>query len=355
MVKSAIRTGDYSNLDYDSRLVCIRLFKNQGWQLPEALVAPYGTPVVEPVIKEELTLWKGIQLCLKYPEVRNSPNSRRHKQCFVNIVEKWGRDFPISKIWIPKIKEYQIDRLNDGAAPATINREKTSLSKMFQVLLELQLVDINPARLVRKLSEKTGQRQVYISYSDYLKIAELLPVWFRSAVSVAFYTGMRKGEILNLTRDRVNLQRRMIYLGPDDVKEKDWKRVPIHRELVPVFEDVMKVQALNTNMIFLRDGKPIVMMEQIRTLWHRAVKEAGLTNPTPRFHDLRHTWKTNARRSEIDVELREAIMGHGDRALSVRDRYGRISDEELLRAIDKLTFDHGETEVWVASQKGNPA
>jgi integrase len=71
--------------------------------------------------------------------------------------------------------------------------------------------------------------------------------------------------------------------------------------------------------------------------------------PTPRFHDLRHSWKTNARRSGIDSEIRELIMGHADKKLSVTERYGFVSDEELVTAIDKFTYDNGLTQILVAS------
>jgi site-specific recombinase XerD len=60
----------------------------------------------------------------------------------------------VKSIWIPQIKEYQIARLNDGAAASTVNKEKAALSKIFQVLMELRHVDVNPARLVKNLSEK---------------------------------------------------------------------------------------------------------------------------------------------------------------------------------------------------------
>ena len=46
---------------------------------------------------------------------------------------------------------------------------------MFQVLVELQYVDVNPARQVRDLSEKTSERQIYISYKDYCRIIDLVP------------------------------------------------------------------------------------------------------------------------------------------------------------------------------------
>jgi hypothetical protein len=73
-----------------------------------------------------------------------------------------------------------------------------------------------------------------------------------------------------------------------------------------------------------------------------------LSKPWPRFHDLRATWKVNARRSGVSEELQRAIMGHADRGRSVHDRYGYISDQELVDAINKMTFDHGETAIFLA-------
>ncbi|MGC8660875.1 MAG: tyrosine-type recombinase/integrase, partial [Desulfomonilaceae bacterium] len=73
-------------------------------------------------------------------------------------------------------------------------------------------------------------------------------------------------------------------------------------------------------------------------------------DPRPRFHDLRHTWKTNARRSGIDSEIREMIMGHADRKLDVSERYGIIGDDELVQAIDSFTYDNGLTQILVAAK-----
>jgi integrase len=342
-ILTACRSGDYSGLDPVSREVCVRMFQNQGWKLPPDLST-------EEKVAEELTLWKAMELCLKYPEIRNTPNRERLEYSFAHLVDEWGKDFPVKSLWIPQIKEYQINRLNDGAAAATVNKEKAALSKMFQVLMELRHVDVNPARLVKNLSEKSGERQVYISHEDFQKILGFLPAWFRPIAQTAYYTGMRRGEVVYLTRKRVNLKKRMIYLGPEDVKEGQWKRVPIHKDLVPILEEVMKVQAIGTDHIFLHNGAPVTHRDQLRWCWDRKSAKAGL-DPHPRFHDLRHTWKTNARRSGMHPEIQESILGHSTRQKSVSERYGRISDQELLQAIDLMTFDHGETEIWVASEK----
>ena len=53
----------------------------------------------------------------------------------------------------------------------------------------------------------------------------------------------------------------------------------------------------------------------------------------------------------MDPEIREAIHGHSTKERSVSERYGRISDQELVNAIDSMTFDHGETEILVAKRR----
>jgi integrase len=338
-ILTACGSGDYSSLDSASRETCIRLFRNQRWQMPADLT------LNEPV-SQELTLWKAIELCLTYPGVRDSTNRQRLEQSFSNLVHQFGKDYSAKSIWVPQIREYQMYRLNQGAAPSTVNKEKAALSKVFQVLIELRHMDVNPARLVKNLSEKSGEREVYLSHADFQEMLKQLPLWARPIVQTAYFTGMRRGEVLGLTRKHINLDTRIMLLRPEDVKEGKWKRVPIHNDLVPILSDVMKVQAIGTDKIFLVNGKP-PYPDSLKNPWNKAAKTVGL-NPTPRFHDLRHTWKTNAMRSGMDQEIRERILGHWNRTKNVNERYGRISDADLVRAVDGLTFDHGHTEILIA-------
>jgi integrase len=339
-VLTACRSMDYRALDPVSREVCIQMFRNRGLEIPADLDGG-GPP------SEELTLWKAVQIFVNYPGIKESRTRERYIQCLAHFVRKWGKTKPIKEIWVPQIRLFQAERQAERARPATVNREKGTLSKLFKVLMELRLVEANPCKLVEKLSEKSGERQAYLSHEDFEKILLHLPVWFRPIAEAAYYTGMRRGEIVGLKRKQVDLKKRMIYLGPTEVKEGAWKRVPIHMSLVPVFEDVMKVQAIGTDHVFLKKGRPVLRKSQLRWCWDRKVLKAGL-DEVPRFHDLRHTWKTNARRSGMDPEIREAIMGHWFKTRAVSERYGRISEEELIKAIDSMTFEHGETEIWVA-------
>ena len=343
-ILTACRSQDYRLLDPTARKVSLQMFRNQGWQVPADLAG-------EVPVADEITLWKGIELCLKYPDVRYSPNRGRHEQAFVRVVEKWGKDLPVRSIWIPEIKQYQIDRLSEGAAASTINKERAALSKMFQVLMELGLLDRNPIRFVRGPDEREGRREVYVSFQDFNSLVGYLPRWVQPIVRTLYFTGMRRGEVLGLTWENVNLETRIIRLHAHQTKERKPKRIPIHRVLVPILEAVGKIRWLSTDRLFVTDrGKP-PSPDSLRKPWKVAVETVGL-DPAPTIHDLRHVWKTNAMRSGMDYEIREAILGH---SRGIAERYGRISDQDLVRAINGMRFDEGETDIWIAKGgKGKP-
>jgi integrase len=347
LITMACRSGDYSGLDSVSKEACVRMFANQKWELPADLCES-SKP------QEELTLWNASKFFLTYPEISEHPNRWRYECALGNLIEKLGKNTPVKSIWIPRLKVYQIERVKDGAAPATVNRELSTLSRLFSVLIENQLLDTNPVRLVKSLSCKSGEREVYLSSQDVNRIAEHCPDWFRPIIWTAYYTGMRRGELLGLIRKQVNLTNRIIYLKPDETKEGHAKRIPIHKELVPVLSNVLKITSIGTDRVFLiQDQKGVrpIGTETFKNCWPRACESLGLENPWPKFHDLRHTWRTNARRSGADAQIAESIMGHWFKGKSVNDRYGRIGDKELLDAIDKMTFDHGDTEILVSTRR----
>ena len=161
---------------------------------------------------------------------------------------------------------------------------------------------------------------------------------------------MRVGEAHFLERRRVDLDRRMIFLGPEDVKEEDWKKVPIHRELVPILESCLSAKPHPDGFLFvIRDeyGVRSPSKESRKNPWRKACRKLNLS-PRPVPTDLRHTWRRNAARSGIPDRIAEEIMGHWTAEKSVNRRYGALmEDDELLEAIDLLTFDHGKTHIWL--------
>src|SRR5271157_1906870 len=217
---------------------------------------------------------------------------------------------------------------------------------MFKVLMQADLVDRNPVRETGPADEREGQRDVYLSFNDFSKIVAECPPWTKPILRCLFFTGMRRKEVLDLTWEQVNLNKRLIVLGSSQTKERRGKRVPIHRLLVPIFEEAGKVRSLVHNQVFLTaDGKP-PYEDSLTRAWRNAVISLKF-DARPTIHDLRHCWMTNAMRSGVHPLIADAIVGHGDRKKTVQSLYLSISDADLIDAIDRMTFDKGETEIFV--------
>ena len=56
-------------------------------------------------------------------------------------------------------------------------------------------------------------------------------------------------------------------------------------------------------------------------------------------------------RSGMDPDLRKSIMGHWWRNKSVDEGYDLFDDEDRVEAIDKMSYDHGETRILTPKKK----
>ena len=68
---------------------------------------------------------------------------------------------------------------------------------------------------------------------------------------------MRKGEVLNLKRSRINLKERLLRLKKEDTKTHSDRSVPIHPEVRDALDKILKVPSLHSDLVLHRDGKPI--------------------------------------------------------------------------------------------------
>lgn len=245
-IVKACRSGDYCGLTDAAREVCVRMFLNQKWEIPPDLVNlefPNGS--IEPVEpRPVMTFGNAMKRFFEYPEIRACKAFQRYKYSFQNLIP-FFKDRPLAELTIPLIKEYRLYRLANKAAPATVNKEVGALSKMFGVLQELKVVSDNPVKSIESLSEISGERESYIGAADFQLMLTRVSDWFRPIIQCAYYTGMRRGEIVKLRRDQVSLERRMIYIRGTQSKEQVKKKIPIARDLERVLRPIMAVPVLH--------------------------------------------------------------------------------------------------------------
>ena len=86
---------------------------------------------------------------------------------------------------------------------------------------------------------------------------EAAKVHLKPVLLLAYQLGQRFGEIVNMTWDRVDLQRGFITLRGIDTKTKKPRRVPLTPDVKVALQELAKIRHLNTNYVFLYDGKPV--------------------------------------------------------------------------------------------------
>ena len=80
------------------------------------------------------------------------------------------------------------------------------------------------------------------------------PKHIQNILIMGYWTGMRKGEILKLTWDKVDMAAKVIRLEASDTKERKAKTVPIGEEVSKLRNRIPRV--LHTPYVFLYFGKP---------------------------------------------------------------------------------------------------
>jgi integrase len=351
-VKTAFKIGSYGHLDPEAQEVVVRTYDNNGWALPPELA--------HPALEEELTLIGAVKEYLKA-----DPKHRTERNLYAidRLIEHFGEERPVADIKVARIRKYQKER-QKKVENATVNREVAVMSGIMRVQVEQETIDFNPCLLVKRLP--ANQRDSYLSWEDFNRVLEH-SWWIHDILVTLYYTGMRFNEVVSLRWEMYKPERRMLILPPDLTKEGKNpkklklrpKRIPLRQEVVEILESLRKGDGQNVvkamGLIFTYSGRfknhcgtyqgKSIDRSMIRKAWDKAKRLAGL--PSLQIRDFRHTWKTNAQRSKMDPTVRNLIVGHSTER-SVEDRYIRVSDEELLRAIDEMSFDNGCTELdWV--------
>jgi integrase len=377
-VRQTLKTGCFVHLDDLERKLCQQVFARENSPLPASLgtVAPDPTEAAQSendaISKEDLTLWDAVQLMLNSPVIKTRPNGDRHEEILIHHVIPYFRpERLIQTIWIPEIEMFLENMSFKGYAGSTVNKCKAALSLMFKELLKHRLVDATPVTLVGRVSEKDGERDVYISYADFTAIVERTPLWVQPILWFLYMTSARANEALCLTPRHVDLKARIIKLRDHETKNRRAKRIPIHKDLLPIIAPLVEGKPSDAPL-FSSNKRLTARIDSIRKPWKNAIEKliADLDSDNDRklhpdlkhvtVKDIRHCAATNMQRSGVEEDLRETILGHSTKGKTIKMRYISINDAQLLKAIDMTTFDHGKTEIYItrlalARKKKNPA
>ena len=214
----------------------------------------------------------------------------------------------------------------------TINKMVSLARRVYYLAMDGGVVNSNP--FSRRGTFKEEPKGQYIPHEDFWKIHKFLPDYLKPVALTAYLTGMRRGEIINLEWDRVDLFGGFIDLTPDDTKTEEPRRIYFNSlpELRDVFIEAERRKRPGQNFVFAKpngDPTPKWYMER---LFKKACVE---TEVGPyRFHDLRHTFNTNMLKAGVSQTVIMKLTGHKTNAMFLR--YSHIDREQGEAAMTKL-------------------
>jgi integrase len=252
-------------------------------------------------------------------------------------------DMKVSKIRPADLENYQAKRLKEGKAPATVDHEIGKAKTMVFKAFDNDLVGVSTWKAFRSVKKvlKHGSdvRDKILSLDEYKSLMNHSEGHIKAILTMGYYTGMRKGEVLNLTWDKIDLKNRMIRLEASDTKDHEARKIPICKELYEMLHSLPnRIQDSGKDShVFQYQGKPI--SGEIRRGIKKACEDAGIkygrfVKGGFIFHDLRHTFNTNMRKAGVAESVIMEITGHSTREMF--DRYNTVDEDDARKAVDQL-------------------
>jgi len=206
------------------------------------------------------------------------------------------------------VRQYVKD--NPGLSTATVRVRMAYLRAACRWAWKTHdLGDHDPAEKVT-LPTVRNERHRYIGRGELLRIARAItdrPA--RQCVLVAFYSGMRLGEVLRAVPTRGGWLL-------EDTKNGERRMVPIHP----------KVSHLS------RMWPPKIEARRVQGRFLAAARGCGFDDL--RFHDLRHSAASEMINAGVPLYTVGAVLGH--RAAASTKRYSHLSTDSLNEALNRI-------------------
>lgn len=229
------------------------------------------------------------------------------------------------------IEKYKVTRKqeitcrHEEVKPRTVNIEVKCLKRMFNMAIQWGLAETNPVNKVRMLKEAPGRLR-YLSAEEIQKLLEVSAPHLKAIVLTALESGMRKGELLDLMWDNIDLEHGLILLKQTKTGER--REIPMTDTLKELFIGLRK--QTDGKFVFLSSrGKPL---GNIRQAFETACRKVDIEDF--RFHDLRHTFASHLVMSGADIRTVQEVLGH--KTLQMTERYSHLSPAHKRDALNKL-------------------
>jgi site-specific recombinase XerD len=246
-----------------------------------------------------------------------------------------------------------LDTLKKNAPKAVYNYCKTART-MWNKLIKWNYVSSNPFEQV-ELPKRQNLRAAHLTEEMLYKIMPFIEnEVIRDMVAVTFYTGLRRGEVVNITWQDVNLKKDLLTIGNENFKTKTRKQrvIPIHPKVKEILlrngkSQMSKVKrneadGCEINLVQLPDKKRYVFCKSsgycftadyLSKQFKKASRKAGIDEAI-HFHSIRHGSITGMILKGANVPSVQRIAGHAN--IQTTMAYTHVGMDDMRDAVGLL-------------------
>ncbi len=230
---------------------------------------------------------------------------------------------------VEKRTKLKADKNRSGS---TVNRYLAAMSSAFGVAAsEWQWVKENPFSRVRREKEADGRVRFLspeerTALLDACKESKSKSLYLITVLALS--TGMRQSEVMTLTWQQIDFERRTITLFK--TKNGDIRVVPLVGIAASLFKDHGKVRDLKNQYVFPGRHQSHAIFP--RTAWENALETAQVTNF--RFHDCRHSAASELAMNGASLHEIAAVLGH--KTLAMVQRYAHLSEQHTASVVERM-------------------
>lgn len=224
----------------------------------------------------------------------------------------------------------RVSRRGRKLTPATVNHYCAALRHCLNIgVREFELLDDNPMRKVRQLTEPRGRvRFLTAAERDaLLRECKAHSDTLHLIVVAALSTGARRGELLGLRWPDVDTQRGTLTFH--QTKNGERRSAPLEGLAHRLFIEHARVRRIDNDLVFpgLND-RPL----EIGKMFREAAARAGVVDF--RFHDLRHTAASALAMDGATLAEIAEVLGH--KTLQMVKRYAHLTEGHTRSVVGRM-------------------
>lgn len=287
--------------------------------------------------------------------IENNAYSRKPSttQGYLNMFNKhilpYFKNYALTDLKPSDIKAWQSKLLKQGLSPKTVKNIRIVLSTILSDAKLDGLIETNPMDYVKAPRQQIRKEIKPFALQEVKTIIKNADGWFRNFLIVAFFTGMRPGELLALKWEDINFKskkihiRRAIRQGTIDTPKNGRDRMI---DMLPLVEKALREQYLKNGLEYsyifpTKKGTPYTETGSIiKNRWKPLLKRCLIDYRI--LYQTRHTFASLMLKNGEDILWVSKMLGHADTSTTSRYyiKFVENKNEKRAQFLDNFMENH---------------